>query len=326
MIIASEKVLQWIKEQQAKHVCACGCTSTIHIIRKHYYEGIPRFIAGHQSSFVARRGRLIPTKEEIQSPYEKGLTFKEIGSCLGWSDSFIQKKAVEYGIVARHIVTESHKERIRQTRRALFALGKLMMPKGSPRRKKGYKQSEEEKRKRASSLTGLKRTPQQCAKISIGVKKAMQCPEMREQKKKAARRAWRNPEIAARQIAAMWLASQRRPNKAEEYLTRILESLYPSEYKFVGDGSIIIDRLNPDFINVNGQKKIIELFGERFHRPGGINKTIPVRRTAHGRCEAFAKFGYRTLIVWWKELRNEAKLIEKIRIFHQQSSFAAGQR
>jgi len=82
----------------------------------------------------------------------------------------------------------------------------------------------------------------------------------------------------------------------------ILESLYPGEWKFVGDGQVIIDGKCPDFINVNGQKKIIELYGERWHRDDDPQDRINV----------FKPFGYDTLVIWVRELQNSRKVRKMI--------------
>ena len=62
------------------------------------------------------------------------------------------------------------------------------------------------------------------------------------------------------------IANHGRQNKAEKYLELILENLYPGEWKFVGDGQVRISGKCPDFININGEKKIIELFGDYWHQ------------------------------------------------------------
>lgn len=48
-----------------------------------------------------------------------------------------------------------------------------------------------------------------------------------------------------------------KPNKPELVLITILNNLFPNEYKYVGDYQFWIDGKNPDFMNVNGQKKLI---------------------------------------------------------------------
>ena len=96
------------------------------------------------------------------------------------------------------------------------------------------------------------------------------------------------------------------PNKCEQKLQNILNLLFPSEYRFVGDGQVIIAGRNPDFINVNGKKKIIELFGDYWHR--GQNP-----RT---RIDTFKPFGFETLVIWESELKNLENLKLRLRSFH----------
>lgn len=95
------------------------------------------------------------------------------------------------------------------------------------------------------------------------------------------------------------------PNYKESELLEILNRLYPNEWKYVGDGTVIIEGKNPDFINCNGKKLIIELFGERWHKPG----------SEESRKEIFKRIGYETLIVWGKELKNVNTLELKIKNF-----------
>ena len=40
-------VQEWVKENQGKHLCQCGCKQFILIKRHHRYYGIPRFIHNH---------------------------------------------------------------------------------------------------------------------------------------------------------------------------------------------------------------------------------------------------------------------------------------
>ena len=105
----------------------------------------------------------------------------------------------------------------------------------------------------------------------------------------------------------------RRPNKTEERLTSLFQTKFPNEFKFVGDGSLVIEGLNPDWVNCNGKKLIIELFGEPWHKQEEDKKRI----------ETFSRYGFRTLVIWWKETRDEKILIEKVRNFMIDSSGGA---
>jgi len=136
------------------------------------------------------------------------------------------------------------------------------------------------------------------------------------------KRLHKDPEFQRRRLAGL----HAHPNRPEIIVTKLLDRLYPSEYKFTGNGSLIIDGLNPDFANVNGQKKLIEVFGRVFHDPTTTFKKIPFRATEKGRRRAFRKFGYRILVIWEEEisLKDKTKkklLIEKIRDFHEDRDY-----
>ena len=96
------------------------------------------------------------------------------------------------------------------------------------------------------------------------------------------------------------------PNKKEQYIRWLLQVIFPKEYKFVGDGSVIIGRYCPDFININGQKKLIEFFGDYWHEGDDEGNRI----------FQFRLFGFDTLIIWEHELNDDeiemtiAKIIE----------------
>lgn len=112
------------------------------------------------------------------------------------------------------------------------------------------------------------------------------------------KKLWQNPEYVAKQIKARHV----KPNKSELKLQEILNDLFPNQYKYVGSGEFILAGKNPDFINVNGQKKIIELFGEPFHKP----------KEKQQRIDLFARYGYQTLIIWSRELSSYNKLRKKL--------------
>jgi len=110
-------------------------------------------------------------------------------------------------------------------------------------------------------------------------------------------------------LKKLWLKSF--PNRPERLLKKILNQILPKEYKYVGNGKIIIDRFNPDFINVNGQKKIIELYGDYWH-----NRRDVIKRDKY-RLISYAEYGYKTLIIWEHELKDLEIMIAKIMEFAQ---------
>jgi len=91
------------------------------------------------------------------------------------------------------------------------------------------------------------------------------------------------------------------PNYSERVLGKVLNKLFPKEWKYVGDGKFWIGYKCPDFVNVNGKKKVIELFGNIWH-----DKKDEFLRSKH-----FKKFGFDTLVIWVKDLKKHREYVEK---------------
>jgi len=97
-------------------------------------------------------------------------------------------------------------------------------------------------------------------------------------------------------------------------LLNLIEEACPNEYKYVGDGSMWIYGLNPDFAHCDGKKKLIEFFGTFWH-VGKMVKRKGWKSTEFGRKAVFSQLGYDTLIIWESELKDKKKVIEKIKEF-----------
>lgn len=98
-----------------------------------------------------------------------------------------------------------------------------------------------------------------------------------------------------------------KPNKAEAKLLSLLNKHFPKQYKYTGDGSLIIDKLTPDFTNCDGRKEVIELYGDYWHRNDNPEEKI----------DRYAKFGFRCLVIWERELKNEEEIISKLQDFRE---------
>ena len=130
-------------------------------------------------------------------------------------------------------------------------------------------------------------------------------PDIIAKHRAAGRKNWQDPEYVVKQMTARNVC----PNKAEVFLNEFFQELLPNEYKFVGDGKdkdFIIAGKSPDFVNANGQKKIIELFGEHVHKP----------EEGQERTDLFAQYGYQTLIIWYNELKNLGLVKQKVLEFN----------
>lgn len=125
--------------------------------------------------------------------------------------------------------------------------------------------------------------------------------EANEKNRKSQLKLWENPEHVRKCLVF------NSPNKTELKLESILDKLYLGEYKFVGNGQVVIDGKTPDFINVNGQKKIIELWGDYWHKD----------QNPQDRMDIFTPYGYKTLVIWERELKNFQRLKAKIVNFNE---------
>ncbi len=196
--------------------------------------------------------------------------------------------------------------------------------------------SKETRRKLSIALTGRKLTEKTKRKISlirmghtvslttrrkmseahIGIRSGKHLSK--ETKRKLSimgKKRWQNPKYVEKQLKAIFAGHRISPNRPERRLRNGLNRMFPNEYKFVGDGSTFIGGKSPDFININGQKKIIEMFGTFWHSKEITGKTR--KQEEQQRINHFAKYGYKALIVWQKELKDIPKLKRKLIEFHR---------
>lgn len=122
---------------------------------------------------------------------------------------------------------------------------------------------------------------------------------------------WRNTEYRNKVVQNTRLSLKVSPNKPETIILNMLNQIAPNQYKFVGDGQVVIEGRNPDFINTNGEKKIVECYGDYWHR----ERARCYEETEQGRIELFAKYGYMTLVIWESEIKNPAAVLAKIADF-----------
>ena len=110
---------------------------------------------------------------------------------------------------------------------------------------------------------------------------------------------WQNPDYVAKQMKSRGC----RPNKVELKLQTILDKVFPNEWKYVGDGQLIIGGRCPDFTNINGKKALIEHYGTYWHKDDDPQDRI----------NKFSEFGYQCLVIWENELKDTDILITKIK-------------
>lgn len=126
------------------------------------------------------------------------------------------------------------------------------------------------------------------------------------------RKNWQDPEFVARMLSVRRV----KPTKPEKQLDNILQKHFPY-YKYNGDGSlgVTLGGLTPDFVNINGKKEVIEVFGDYYHSPlrGRWNNS------ELGKIMIYNSLGWRCLVIWEHELKElpEEELVNKINHFRR---------
>jgi len=162
-------------------------------------------------------------------------------------------------------------------------------------------------------IKGKRHSEEWNRKIGEGHKGKTHSEETRRRMSRTKKRNWQNPEYVKNQKEARNI----KPNKAERFLMQILQSILPDEYKFVGDWSLPMGGKSPDFVNVNSQKKFIELFGDHWHD----RNFFPQAETPQERIDFFKPYGYDTLVIWERELYDDVeKLKKRILKFHRKGA------
>lgn len=125
----------------------------------------------------------------------------------------------------------------------------------------------------------------------------------------------RDEVLSKRRLAAL----QKKPTKPEARIIDILNKFSIADWKYVGNGEVKLGSLYPDFININGGKKLIEVFGRGYHDPTKcyLNKKLELYRQEPYRKAIYASLGFDCLVLWDDEMKklSDEKIAEIIRKF-----------
>lgn len=168
--------------------------------------------------------------------------------------------------------------------------------KGKPSPKKGIPQSEEQREKSSKAHMG-----QPAWNKGIPMRE-----ESKRKLSEANKRYWASlsEEDKEKSIKAVLKGLLSRPTRLEQKLIDIIEA-NNLPFKYVGDGQLWLGYKCPDFININGKKQLIELFGVHWHDVFDVAK----------RSEHFRQYGFDTLVIWEDEMTDTDTVISKIRKF-----------
>lgn len=267
-------------------LCKCGCGQEIAIKWWHKYRGIPDFIHGHNFYYAPPMlGRKASEKTR------KKLREAQLGKPSPRKGASHTKEAREKMSKSRKGVplSESHKKSIGIASKKVWAkktdIERAQWGKNIGIGEKGHKKSDESRRKMSIAKKGKRISP---------------ATEFTSEKMKA---KYRDP-IYIKKMQKAWAI---KPNKAEILMLKLLDELYPEEWKYTGDFSMTINGKCPDFVNCNGKKLIIEYWGDHWHRG----------EDPQDRIDAFKPFGYNTLVIWGHELKNMDAVIARIHEFNR---------
>ena len=120
-----------------------------------------------------------------------------------------------------------------------------------------------------------------------------------------------DPKQKIKRLKKIFEALRKRPTKPERKLMEILNKYFPNEFAYNGDFSqgVMLGGLIPDFINVNGRKIVIEVFGDYWHKE---RKNIPWYQTEWGRKAIYSQLGYKCIVIWEHELKTDEKVYKRV--------------
>ena len=171
-------------------------------------------------------------------------------------------------------------------------------PKGEKHPGYGKKASQETRNKLSAKRKGRKLSVAHSLAISKGTKEA-----------------WDKltPKEKAERMLPSLRSMNKQPNNIETKLDSLLQENFPKEWKYVGNGEVVIGELIPDFININGKKQVIELFGNYWHNP---ETTTDWRRTELGRIMHYNCYGFKCFVIWENDLiQDSGKIVSAVEKF-----------
>lgn len=107
---------------------------------------------------------------------------------------------------------------------------------------------------------------------------------------------WGKPEYVKK------MRTPRVPNKPELRFIEICDK-YNLPFKYNGDGQLWIGKVNPDFIENNGRKIAVDIFGCYWHSPL-FRRNISYCQTLEGREKILASHSWKLIVFWDSELNS----------------------
>lgn len=151
---------------------------------------------------------------------------------------------------------------------------------------------------------GKHHTEQALIKMSESHKGKKSSEETRKLRRKICIKLWQDQEF----VKMMMAARHTKPNKLEKLADTVLQTISPNEWIYNGDFSqrISLAGMIPDFVNRNGKKGVIEVFGVPWHdSENTFLDKIDWKRTEWGKKSTYSQLGYKCAILWEYELKKD---------------------
>ena len=250
-----------------KNKCACGCGQ----------------LAGNGKKYI--HGHNMKGKP----PWNKGIPH---------SEEQIEKMKLSGGNRKGFFHTEATKQKMRDNHKGMS--GRKHSEETINKMKVTQQKSEEFRRRVSNVLRGHFVSDETKQKIRDTLKGFVPSEESNKERSIGMTKAW-----AEGRMSEALAGCHRGPNKPETMILNILNSLFPNQWEYTGNFTFTIAGKCPDFVNCNGQKKVIEMYGDYWHR----------NDDPQDRIDLFSKFGYDTLIIWESELKDIRKVEKAIETF-----------
>lgn len=225
------------------------------------------------------------------------------GPCLTIEGELRRRQAISLSLKGRK-KTPEHIEHVRQA-----LIGKHL--------------SEEHKKKIGEATKKYMQDETIKKKHKDSIHKSFNSERVKKLRSDMAKKRWENPEYAKK----VFVGNRKPFNNLEKEIDKILWEILPGEYVFTGDGSMPVEHKKPDFTNIKGQNKLIDVYGTNPHADPKVFKAEQVNhynRTAEyvwkcdeERLKILQDAGYKVLIIWQSELKDINKLKEKIIKFNK---------
>ena len=142
--------------------------------------------------------------------------------------------------------------------------------------------------------------------LSDALRKAYQDDPTRSMRvSKTMKALWKDPEFSKHMCGNR----NKKPNDSEDQLRMVLNKYFPDEWKYVGGGEVNIGGRLPDFVNINGKKQLVEMFGIRYHDPD----LYPKRPTEEELIAHYKTYGFECLVIWEYDIFDEAAIVERVK-------------